>query len=192
VYTLPSVPSASLLPLSLFQLPTLLAQTRFPAVSSRETKASVKPALARFNVPAPGSKSAVPLKLPVTITESSPPSATSLARSLDAPPQATAQTKSPAPSSLQTNASLAPALVKLNAPPPGSKSAVSEKWPAAYTLPSAATASAVPASVLVPPRLLAHTKSPAASNFHTNASEPPAPVSGELPAPGSKSTVPEY
>ena len=45
-------------------------------------------------------------------------------------------------------------------------------------------------SVSVPPKLLAHTRSPDESSFDTNTSLPPFEVRLRVPAPGSKSTVP--
>src|SRR3990170_1877524 len=43
----------------------------------------------------------------------------------------------------------------------------------------------------MPPSRRAHTRSPAAPSFDTNTSESPAEVKSKVPAPGSKSAVPE-
>ena len=45
-------------------------------------------------------------------------------------------------------------------------------------------------SVPVPPKLLAHTRSPDESNFDTNTSSSPFEVSSSVPSPGLKSAVP--
>ena len=59
-------------------------------------------------------------------------------------------------------------------------------------MPDESNATDWPTSPPVSPKLLAHTRSPAESNFETNRSlavPPPAEVNSVVPAPGSKSTV---
>ena len=56
-------------------------------------------------------------------------------------------------------------------------------------MPEASTATALAMSVLLLPKLLAHKKFPAESNFDTKTSLWPADVRFAVPTPGSKSTV---
>ena len=56
-------------------------------------------------------------------------------------------------------------------------------------MPEASTATAVAMSVLLLPKLLAHTKFPDESNFDTKASFRPADVRFAVPTPGLKSVV---
>ena len=59
-------------------------------------------------------------------------------------------------------------------------------------MPDESTATDSPVAVAeVPPKFLAHTRSPEESNFKTNASLEPCGVRLVVPAPGSKSAVPE-
>ena len=60
VSTLPAASTAMPLPASFPVPPIWRTQTKFPALSSLETKMSVFPALVRLLLPIPGSKSAVP------------------------------------------------------------------------------------------------------------------------------------
>ena len=104
-----------------------------------------------------------------------------------------AHTRSPAESNFDTNTSsptVLPFVVRLVVPAPGSKSPVPWNHPVVYTLPDESTATEVPKSILVPPKDLAHTRSPAESNFDTNTSSLSAEERLTVPAPGSKSTVP--
>ncbi len=68
VYTLPEASTAMPRPWSSFVPPMALAHTKLPEESSFCTKMSLSPALVRLAVPAPGSKSAVPLNRPVVYT----------------------------------------------------------------------------------------------------------------------------
>jgi hypothetical protein len=61
----PDPSTKRLKPWSMLVPPHRLAQTKFPLLSSLETKTSSLPALVKLEVPAPGSKSAVPENLPV-------------------------------------------------------------------------------------------------------------------------------
>ena len=76
----------------------------------------------------------------------------------------------PDESSFETNTSLPPFDVRLAVPAPGSKSTVPWKSPVVYTLPDESTATEKPLAYSVPPKFLAHTRSPEESNFETNTS----------------------
>ena len=81
-----------------------------------------------------------------------------------------AHTRSPDESNFETNTSCWPSEVRLAVPEPGSKSTVPLKYPVVYTLPDESTATDLPSSLSLPPKLLAHTRSPDESNFETNTS----------------------
>ena len=137
-------------------------------------------------VPAPGSKSAVPLKAPVVYIF---PEASISIEKPKIPPKDCAHKKLPEASIFCTKTSLLPpADVKLLVPAPGSKSTVPLKTPVVYTFPEASMLMELP--VEVPSKDFAHKKLPDASIFCTKASPYPADVKLYVPAPGSKSTVP--
>jgi hypothetical protein len=105
-----------------------LAQTKLPATSNLLTKISLLPALlVKLAVPAPGSKSTTPAKLPVVYALPEASTNIPVAISADVPPMLLAQIKLPPASNLLTKISLLPALVKLVVPAPGSKSTVALK-----------------------------------------------------------------
>src|SRR5437762_828401 len=81
----------------------------------------------------------------------------------------------------------------LAVPVPGSKSAVPTKRPDTWTLPAASTATPCGRFELAPDPIkpLAHTRAPDALSFHTNVLKLLGAVSGVVPGPGSKSTVPK-
>ena len=74
---------------------------------------SLLPALTRLFVAVPGSKSAVPLKVPAVSTFPLPSTAMALPASSPVPPSRRVQISAPAAEYLATNASVPPALVRL-------------------------------------------------------------------------------
>ena len=107
---------------------------------SRSTKASVAPAFARLVVPAPGSKSVVPLKDPVTYTRFEASVVMPTPRSAPVLPTPLTHCRAPASLSLSTKMSVLPALVRFVAVPPGLKFTTPVYWPVTSTLLALSTA----------------------------------------------------
>src|SRR6218665_1406129 len=92
-YTFPAASVAMKLPRSMPVSPKAMAHWKLPAASSLEIKISFLPAEARVNVPAPGSKSAVPSKCPVVYTLPAASVVMELPASSPAPPMPFAQAR---------------------------------------------------------------------------------------------------
>ena len=110
--------------------------------------------------------------------------------SAEVPPMDVAQIKFPAASSFCVKISKLPADIRLAVPDPGSKSAVSWKYPATYAFPKASEVMDCARSNELPPMLTAQIKLPAESSFSAKISLLPAEVRFKVPVPGSKSAVP--
>ena len=109
--------------------PTVLVQIKAPEALNFSTNESSFPFEEMVEIPAPGSKSTVPLKYPVTKTFPDASTAILLPKSASVPPTDFAQTKLLLASNLAITMSLLPTEVRLATPTPGSKSTVPSKSP---------------------------------------------------------------
>ena len=109
--------------------PIRLAHKKFPEESNFVMKVSQPPAEVKFDVPLPGSKSAVPVKVPLVYTFPKESVAIELPLSALAPPIRLAHKKFPEESNFEMKISSPPTEVKFDVPLPGSKSTVPLKKP---------------------------------------------------------------
>src|ERR1043166_6278719 len=110
--------------------PKFFAQTKFPEASSLKRNASCAEEVMLY-VPAPGSKSTVPVNCPsaYTLPAASTARSHTSVQSPGLPPTLFAQRKFPEASNLVTNTSIVPETARLYVPGPGSKSSADEKSP---------------------------------------------------------------